>query len=72
LTNIRRLKAIFRPSGDQLGWRSKLSVVTWSNRRRASPEELALTRARLGLVRGVAQVLRNGLGLFGVAAPESM
>jgi arginyl-tRNA synthetase len=36
------------------------------------PEEPALTRARLGLVRGVAQVLRNGLGLLGVAAPESM
>jgi hypothetical protein len=41
---------------------------------RGSPlaEEPALTRARLGLVRGVAQVLRNGLGLLGVDAPESM
>jgi arginyl-tRNA synthetase len=36
------------------------------------PEEPALTRARLGLARAVAQVLRNGLGLLGIAAPESM
>ena len=36
------------------------------------PEEPALTRARLGLARGVAQVLRNGLGLLGISAPESM
>jgi arginyl-tRNA synthetase len=36
------------------------------------PEEPALTRARLGLARAVAQVLRNGLGLLGISAPESM
>ncbi len=36
------------------------------------PEELALTRARLGLARGVAQVIRIGLGLLGISAPESM
>ena len=36
------------------------------------PEEPALTRARLGLARGVAQVVRNGLGLLGISAPESM
>ncbi len=36
------------------------------------PEEPALTRARLGLARGVAQVIRNGLGLLGISAPESM
>ena len=36
------------------------------------PEEPALTRARLGLARGVAQVLRNGLGLLGISAPEAM
>jgi arginyl-tRNA synthetase len=35
-------------------------------------EEPALTRARLGLARAVAQVLRNGLGLLGISAPESM
>jgi arginyl-tRNA synthetase len=36
------------------------------------PEEPALTRARLGLARGVAQVVRKGLGLLGISAPESM
>jgi arginyl-tRNA synthetase len=36
------------------------------------PEEPALTCARLGLARAVAQVLRNGLGLMGISAPESM
>ena len=36
------------------------------------PEAPALTRARLGLVRAVAQVLRNGLGFLGISAPESM
>ncbi len=36
------------------------------------PEEPALTAARLGLAWGVAQVLRNGLGLLGISAPESM
>jgi arginyl-tRNA synthetase len=36
------------------------------------PEEPQLTRARLGLARGVAQVVRNGLGLMGISAPESM
>ncbi len=36
------------------------------------PEEPAATRARLGLARAVAQVLRNGLGLLGISAPESM
>jgi arginyl-tRNA synthetase len=36
------------------------------------PEESALTRARLALARAVAQVLRNGLALLGVTAPESM
>jgi arginyl-tRNA synthetase len=36
------------------------------------PEEPELTRARLGLARAVAQVLRNGLGLLGISAPESM
>jgi arginyl-tRNA synthetase len=36
------------------------------------PEEPEPTRARLGLARAVAQVLRNGLGLLGISAPESM
>jgi arginyl-tRNA synthetase len=32
----------------------------------------ALTQARLGLCAAVGQVVRNGLGLLGVSAPESM
>jgi arginyl-tRNA synthetase len=36
------------------------------------PEDPALTRARLGLARAVARVVRNGLGLLGISAPESM
>jgi arginyl-tRNA synthetase len=40
--------------------------------RMVRPEEPALTRARLGLARAVAQVIRNGLGLLGISAPESM
>jgi arginyl-tRNA synthetase len=36
------------------------------------PEEPDLTRARLGLARAVAHVIRNGLGLLGISAPESM
>jgi arginyl-tRNA synthetase len=36
------------------------------------PEEPALTRARLGLVCAVAAVLRSGLDLLGVEAPEEM
>jgi arginyl-tRNA synthetase len=36
------------------------------------PEEPGLTRARLGLARAVAHVIRNGLGLLGISAPESM
>jgi arginyl-tRNA synthetase len=32
----------------------------------------AITLARLGLCAAVAQVVRNGLDLLGVSAPESM
>jgi arginyl-tRNA synthetase len=35
-------------------------------------EDRALTLARLGLCAAVGQVTRNGLGLLGVSAPESM
>jgi len=35
-------------------------------------EDRALTSARLGLCAAVGQVTRNGLGLLGVSAPESM
>ncbi|MBI3458475.1 MAG: arginine--tRNA ligase [Candidatus Rokubacteria bacterium] len=36
------------------------------------PEALPLTGARLALVHAVGQVIRGGLGLLGISAPESM
>ncbi len=36
------------------------------------PDEVPLTHARLALARAVGQVIRNGLGLLGISAPESM
>ena len=36
------------------------------------PEQAELSRARLGLVSAVATVLRSGLGVLGVQAPEEM
>ena len=42
------------------------------NRHRVISDEGALTEARLFLVRCTLQVLRNGLSLLGVSAPESM
>jgi arginyl-tRNA synthetase len=35
-------------------------------------DDLPLRRARLALVSAVAQVIRNGLGILGVSAPEQM
>jgi len=40
--------------------------------RMVRPEDPTLTRARLALARGVGQVIRNGLDLLGISAPESM
>jgi arginyl-tRNA synthetase len=40
--------------------------------RRVITEDLGLTLARLGLAAAVGQVVRNGLDLLGVSAPESM
>jgi arginyl-tRNA synthetase len=42
------------------------------NRHRILTEDVALTQARLALVRCVQQVLRGALGLAGVQAPERM
>src|SRR5438445_3955104 len=39
---------------------------------RVITDDLALTLARLGLAAAVGQVVRNGLDLLGVSAPESM
>jgi len=45
---------------------------TFYNSHRVLIEETELMRARLALVEAVRQVLANGLGLLGVAAPERM
>ena len=45
---------------------------TYYNAQAFLVEEAALRNARLALVLGVQQVLRNGLTLLGVSAPESM
>ena len=46
---------------------------TYYNRHRVlCPDDLPVTRARLYLVTAVQKVIRNGLGLLGVSAPDSM
>ena len=45
---------------------------TWYNAATFIVEDPALRNARLALALGVQQVVRNGLGLLGVSAPESM
>ncbi len=45
---------------------------TYYNAQAFIVEDAALRNARLALVLGVQQVLRNGLTLLGVSAPESM
>ena len=42
------------------------------NRHRVIGDDLALTHARLALAAGVGLVVRNGLDLLGVSAPEKM
>ncbi len=42
------------------------------NRHRVIGDDLALTHARLALAAGVGLIIRNGLALLGVAAPEKM
>lgn len=45
---------------------------TWYNAATILTEEAPLRNARLALAQGVQQVVRNGLALLGVSAPESM
>ncbi|MDA8160858.1 MAG: arginine--tRNA ligase [Desulfobacteraceae bacterium] len=45
---------------------------SYYNRHRVLGEDAALSQARLALVDGLRIVLRNGLNLIGVSAPESM
>jgi len=44
----------------------------YTRHRVVMPHEPALSRARLLLCQGIATVIRNGLGLLGVSAPERM
>ena len=48
------------------------SFHTWYNASTFLVEDAAMRNARLGLALGAAQVVRNGLALLGVSAPESM
>lgn len=48
------------------------TLHTYYNAEQFIVEDAAVRNARLALVLGVQQVLRNGLGLLGVSAPESM
>ncbi len=48
------------------------SFHTWYNAATFIVEDPPLRNARLALALGVQQVVRNGLGLLGVSAPESM
>ena len=48
------------------------TLHTYYNAEQFIVEDAALRNARLALVLGVQQVLRNGLALLGVSAPESM
>ncbi len=48
------------------------SFHPYYNRHRVISDDLPLTRARLALAAAVRQVVRNGLGLLGVSAPEKM
>ena len=45
---------------------------SYYNKHRVLTHERALTVARLYLVSGVRIIIRNGLQLMGVSAPESM
>ena len=48
------------------------TLHTYYNAEQFIVEDAAVRNARLALVLGVQQVLRNGLALLGVSAPESM
>jgi arginyl-tRNA synthetase len=42
------------------------------NKHRVMSDDLALTRARLALCEAIRTVLRDGLEILGVSAPEKM
>jgi len=55
-------------------WLQELAGLFHSfyNRNRVVSEDASLTSARLFLLSCVATTLKNGLGLLGISAPESM
>jgi arginyl-tRNA synthetase len=56
------------------GWLRELANAfhTYYNSHQFLVEDAALRNARLALVVATRQVLKNGLGLLGLSAPESM
>ena len=48
------------------------TLHTYYNAEKFIVEEAPLRNARLTLVLAVQQVIRNGLGILGVSAPETM
>ena len=48
------------------------TLHTYYNAEKWIVEDAALRNARIMLVLAVQQVIRNGLGILGVSAPESM
>ena len=48
------------------------SYLQDGKRHRVVSDDVELSRARLGLAGAVRTVIRNGLGLLGVQAPEAM
>jgi arginyl-tRNA synthetase len=56
------------------GWLRELANAfhTYYNSHQFLVEDVALRNARLALVMATQQVLKNGLGLLGLNAPESM
>ena len=48
------------------------SYHSYYDQERVLVDDLQLKRARLALIAAVAQVLRSGLALLGVSAPQSM
>jgi len=45
---------------------------SWYNAHQFLVDDVELRDARLALASAIGQVLRNGLGLMGVSAPEKM
>jgi arginyl-tRNA synthetase len=75
-----RYGEVLRTSAEQLAphrltyYLMKLAALfhTYYNKHRVLSDDRDLTRARLGLISAVQTVIKNGLSLLGVSAPEKM